>query len=211
MIIHNCEQGSVEWYELRLGKVTGTRLKEVMKDSNICLVDELIGEMLSQQIDDDGYVSPEMQRGKDLEPLAVEQYCQHRNVTVERVGFIQSVRWPLLGMSPDAIMGKEGGVETKCPSSKKHIQYLRQQQLPNDYKWQVICPFLINPDCQWWDFVSFDPRISQRPMFIHRTYREDVLKDINNATDKLEKFFTKLEEYKSEILFPSLTPKPEVA
>lgn len=206
MIIHRIDQGSNEWFYLRLGKVTGTRMKQLMADSNMPLVDELIGEKLSEQIDDDGYVSPEMERGKALEGLAVQAYQAERNVTVERVGFIQSERWPLLGMSPDGIIGPIGGVETKCPSSKKHIQYIRQNQLPNDHKWQVIVPFLINPDLQWWDFVSFDPRISQRPLFIHRTNREDILAEINMAVTKLEKFFIKLSEIESEILFPVATP-----
>jgi hypothetical protein len=80
---------------------------------------------------------------------------------------------------------------------------MRQNQLPNDYKWQVIAPFIINPDLQWWDFVSYDPRISQRPLFIIRTKRQDVVDDIDLAQIRLKKFFTKLDEYMKEILFPT--------
>jgi len=101
-------------------------------------------------------------------------------------------------------VGIVGGVEVKCPSSKKHIQYLRQGKLPNDYKWQVLGSFIINPDCQWYDFMSFDPRVTQRPVFIYRTTRESVQLELNKAVGDLEKFFTKLEEYKSDILFPAV-------
>jgi hypothetical protein len=203
MIIHNVKQGSFEWRMLRLGKVTGSQLKKVFASDNLSLLDEIISEQLTETWgDDDDYVSDAMQRGIDMEPVALDTYEQVTGVQLIRDGFIQSEKFPLLGYSPDGRIGTTGNVEVKCPTSKKHIQYLRQQQLPNDYKWQILGAFIINPDLQWNDFMSFDPRVSQRPYFIHRTNREDVLPELNKAVEQLEKFFTKLEEYKEEILFP---------
>jgi len=204
MIIHNIEQGSYEWFQLRCGKVTGSTIKDVFKADNLSLMDQLIAEQLTDRWEDDGYVSDAMQRGIDLEPLALQHYEELNGVELIRGGFIQSEKFPMLGYSPDARVGKVGGVEVKCPSSKKHIQYLRQGKLPNDYKWQVLSSFIINPDCQWYDFMSFDPRVTQRPVFIYRTTRESVQLELNKAVGDLEKFFTKLEEYKSDILFPAV-------
>lgn len=201
MIIHQIEQGSPEWFMLRMGKVTGSRLKEVFASNNLALMDELIAEQLTEMWDESDYVSDAMQRGIDLEPEALRLYEQINKVELIRGGFIQCEKFPLLGYSPDGRVGLEGGVEVKCPSSKNHIKYLRQGKLPNDYKWQVIASFIINPDCQWYDFMSYDPRVQQRPYFIYRTHREDVLPELNKAVDELTKFFTKLEEYKSDILF----------
>ena len=204
MIVHDVQQGSVEWFMLRLGKVTGSRLKDVFKADNLSLVDELIAEQLTETWDDDDYVSDAMQRGIDLEPEALAWYEKTYGVELIRGGFIQCEMFPLLGYSPDARVSRIGGVEVKCPGSNKHIQYLRQNKLPNDHKWQVLSSFIINPDCEWYDFMSYDPRVQQRPVFIHRTKREDILPELNKAVDDLKKFFTKLEEYKSEILFPTL-------
>lgn len=202
MIVHDVKQGSMEWFMLRLGKVTGSRLKEVFAADNLKLVDELIAEQLTEQWEDSDYVSDAMQRGVDEEPNALDLYEQLYDVKLIRGGFIQCEMFPLLGYSPDGRVGEIGGVEVKCPTSKKHVQYLRQAKLPNDYKWQVLGSFIINPKLQWYDFMSYDPRVSQRPYFIHRTLREDVLADINKAVADLTKFFNKMEEYKTEILFP---------
>lgn len=202
MIVHEVKQGSFEWRMIRLGKVTGMRLKEVFKADNLSLLDELIAEQLTETWEDSDFISDAMQRGIDLEPEALNEYERINGVKLIRDGFIQCEQFPLLGYSPDGRVGTIGGVEVKCPSSKRHIQYLRQNKLPNDYKWQVLGSFIINPDLQWYDFMSYDPRVSQRPYFIHRTLREDVLPELNKAVDDLRKFFTKLEDYKSDILFP---------
>lgn len=201
MIIHNVQQGSMEWHQLRCGMVTGSRLARVFKSEYLSLIDELIAEQLTEMWEDEGYVSDAMQRGVDLEPVALEAYEKHTGWQVIGDGFIQCDKFPLLGYSPDGRIGVKGNVEVKCPTSKKHIQYLRQQQLPNDYKWQVLGAFIINPDLQWSDFVSFDPRVTQRPLFIHRTEREDVLTELNTAVDQLEKFFEKLNYHKQLIVF----------
>jgi len=202
MIVHDVQQGSMEWFMLRCGKITGTRIKDVLKADNLNLMDELIAEQLTEMWDDSDYISESMQRGIDLEPEALELYEEIHGVKLIRGGFIQCEMFPLLGYSPDGRVDMVGGVEVKCLGSKKHIQYLRQNILPNDYKWQVLCSFIINPKCEWYDFMSYDPRVQQRPYFIHRTTRESVLPDINKAVEELHKFFAKLEEYKSQILFP---------
>lgn len=203
MITHNVVQGSVEWFVLRLGKVTGSRLKDVFKADNLSLIDELIAEQLTEMWEDNDFMSDAMQRGVDLQEDALCLYESVNKIELLRDGFMQCEMFPLLGYSPDGRFDNIGGVEVKCPSSKKHIQYLRQNKLPNDYKWQVLGSFIINPEFQWYDFMSYDPRVQQRPYFIHRTYREDVLTELNKAVDELKKFFKKLDEYKAEILFPT--------
>lgn len=202
MIIHDILQGSPEWFDLRLGKVTGSRLCKVFKADNLSLMDELIAEQLTGISADSDYQSDAMIRGLELEPLALDRYEEQTGVTLIRGGFIQSSEMPLLGYSPDGRVDTIGGVEAKCPGSKKHIQYLRQNQLPNDYKWQVYSPFLINPELEWYDFMSFDPRVTQRPVFIIRTTREQIEAELKEATAQLEKFFTKMQKYKEQILFP---------
>lgn len=201
MIVHDVEQGSFEWRQLRLGKITGSVAAKVFKADNLSLMDELIAEQLTGTWDDDEYVSAAMQRGIDLEPRALDKYEEVKGVTLIRGGLVQSSTMELLCYSPDGRVDMIGGVEVKCPSSKKHVQYLRQNQLPNDYKWQVFTAFIINPECQWYDFMSYDPRVSQREYFIHRTLRSDIAAELEVATIELGKFFAKMEKYKQQVLF----------
>lgn len=202
MIRHDVVQGSYEWHNLRIGKVTGTRLKKVMSDSNLEVIDEMIAELETGYTDDiDLYVSEDMQRGTDLEPIAAEAYAEVMGVVPEVCGFITSESMPLLGMSPDRLIGDIGAIEIKCPKSKTHIKTIRQGKVPAEHLYQVICYFLVNPKLEWVDFISFDPRITKKPLFIHRVDRDSVQEKLNESDEKLRKFFEKFEKIKSEIFF----------
>lgn len=201
MIIHDCTQGSFEWHQLRLGKITGSRLKKMMAKDNLSLIDELIAEEQVGIADDDEFVSDEMQRGIDMEPLAIQEYCNITGYTVDHPCFLQSEDWPILCQSPDGYIGTTGAVEVKCPKTKTHVKYIRMGKIPNEYKEQVWSYFLVNPDLQWLDFVSYDPRLTVKPIWIHRVTREELAEELDAAKVELIKFIIKLEQYKSEIFF----------
>jgi len=201
MIIHNCDQGTHEWLQLRLGKITGTRLKKMLAKDNLALLDELIAEEETGLSDDDDFVSEEMQRGIDLEPLAIQEYCNVTGHEVDHPCLIQSSEWPILMMSPDGYIGKTGAVEIKCPKTKTHIKYIRQGKIPNDYKEQIWAYFMVNPDLQWLDFVSYDPRLTKKPIWILHITRDQVQNDVSDALWHLGSFITKLDNYRNEIFF----------
>ena len=201
MIIHNCDQGSHEWHQIRLGKITGTRLKKMLAKDNLALLDELIAEEETGLSDDDDFVSEEMQRGIDLEPLAIQEYCNVTGHEVDHPCLIQSSQWPILTMSPDGYIGTTGAVEIKCPKTKTHIKYIRQGKIPNDYKEQIWAYFMVNPDLQWLDFVSYDPRLTKKPIWILHITREEVAEELQAIASELDKFINKLDSYRNEIFF----------
>lgn len=201
MIIHNCDQGSHEWHQIRIGKITGTRLKKMLAKDNLSLLDELIAEEETGLTDDDDFVSEEMQRGIDLEPLAIQEYSNITGHEVDHPCLIQSSEWPILMMSPDGYIGTNGAVEIKCPKTKNHIKYIRQGKIPNEYKEQIWAYFMVNPDLQWLDFVSYDPRLTKKPMWILHITRDQVQEDVSDALWQLGSFITKLDNYRNEIFF----------
>lgn len=201
MIIHNCDQGSHEWHQIRIGKITGTRLKKMLAKDNLSLLDELIAEEETGLTDDDDFVSEEMQRGIDLEPLAIQEYSNITGHEVDHPCLIQSSEWPILMMSPDGYIGTTGAVEIKCPKTKNHIKYIRQGKIPNEYKEQIWCYFMVNPELQWLDFVSYDPRLTKKPIWILHITRDQVQEDVNDALWQLGSFLTKLDNYRNEIFF----------
>jgi len=201
MIIHDVEQGSYEWHQIRLGKITSTRLKKVMAKDNMSLVDELIAEEETGLSDDDGFVSEDMQRGIDLEPLAIKEYESITGNTVTRYGIMQSDELPILCQSPDGYVGTEGAIEVKCPRTKTHVKYIRQGKIPNDYKEQVWCYFMVNPNLKWLDFISYDPRLTKKPIWVLRVNREDVQDDLIEAWMMLHAFNDKYMRLKEELFF----------
>lgn len=202
MIVFTEQQGSEAWLRLRLGKVTSTRIKRIMTTTWKEVIDEIIAEQEYPELPYDDYISDDMQRGLDMEPLAITHYERTMGVTVDRsAGFIVCEKFPILGYSPDGLIGSNGGVEVKCPTTKVHVKRLRENKLPNDYKYQIFTAFLVNENLEYMDFVSFDPRLERRPIFVHRTYRMEVADQLLEIETQLNKFNTELEKVKSEIFF----------
>lgn len=199
MVEHKVEQGSAEWHRLRLGKITSTRVDKVFKASNLDVVDEIIAERIAPQFDEDGYVSEEMQRGSDLEPDASDAYEAVTGIKMEAVGFITHDEYEWLACSPDRFTpDRTGGIEIKCPSTKKHVRYIRMGGVPNEHKRQVEQYFLINEKLEWLDFVSYDPRFTAKPLYIYRVHRADV--DVTGVLAELVKFWGKIEKYYQQVI-----------
>lgn len=157
------EQGTKEWFAIRLGKVTASRVGEVCaktrtgysaQRANYML--ELLCERLTGN-KEDKYVTAAMQRGIELEPFArVEYEIQSKNV-VTKAGFYNHPTIQASGASPDGLIGDDGLIEIKCPNSSTHVQFLQSGKPDKKYimqmQWQMACT-----GRKWCDFVSYDDR-----------------------------------------------------
>lgn len=174
-------QGSAEWIAERLGKVTASRVSDVVAKtrtgwgaSRANYMAALIAERLTgAQMD--SYTNAAMQWGTDTEPQARAAYCFHTDADVTEVGFIPHPSIAMTGASPDGLVGEDGLVELKCPNTATHIDTLLGNSVPIKYvtqaMWQMACT-----GRQWCDFVSFDPRLPEAMrLFIYRIQRDDVL------------------------------------
>lgn len=199
----NMPQGSQEWYEIRLGKVTSSRIKKAFAADNLKLVDELIAEReLGYSETDDDYVSDDMQRGKDLEPIAADEYSKLKGIELDCIGFCISDKYDWLGLSPDRFTkDRTGGLEIKSPRGKGHVRYIRMGGLPNDHKHQIYNYFLVNEKLEWLDFVSFCPNWTRKPLYIYRVNRTDIAAELVTIEAELVKFHEKFKKYESQILF----------
>jgi hypothetical protein len=73
--------------------------------------------------------------------------------------------------------------------------------LPNEHKYQVYQYFLVNEKLQWLDFVSYDPRFTPRPLYIHRIERNDIIDELNTLEAEVVKFWAKFEKYFNQVTF----------
>ena len=133
MRIKNVEQRTREWFEMRLGVITGSRCKNVFRSNNLSFIDELIAERLSGDIVESP-TTQAMMHGILMEPVALDAYKQKTGNDAREVGFCIHDTLDYLAISPDALVYENGtpigGVEIKCPSTKKHIEYIRQGKVP---------------------------------------------------------------------------------
>ena len=204
MKILNLQQRSQEWFEARLGVITGSRAKNIFKSNNLTFVDELIAERMTGQREET-FTSKAMEHGILFEPEALKAYNEVSEFEAEEVGFCVHDNYYWLAVSPDALIFDPfktlaiGAVEIKCPSSKKHIEYIRQNRVPTEYKYQVLHYFIVIDSLQFLDFVSYDPRNKEKPLHIVRVTREELQSEIEETFACYMKFFAKLNKYEKEV------------
>jgi hypothetical protein len=123
----------------------------------------------------DSYVSPAMQWGMDNEPLARAAYEIANDIETEPIGFAIHDRISRFGASPDALVGTEGLLEIKCPTTGVHLDYILAGVVPDEYKPQMLAEMACT-NRQWVDFVSFDPRLPKKLKLFQRRFMRDETK-----------------------------------
>lgn len=196
-------QGSPEWFAARLGKVTASRIADVVARtksgwgaSRANYMSALVCERLTG-VKEETYVNAAMQWGTDHEPEARAAYEFLTGNAVELVGFVDHPKIPMSGASPDGHIGEDGSLEIKCPNTATHIEFLLEQSIPQKYmlqmQWQLACS-----GRQWADFVSYDPRMPEGlRMFKKRVMRDSALiptleKDVTAFLAELDDTVAKL-------------------
>lgn len=170
MTLHTIEtaldQRTPAWFQARLGRVTGSRAKDMLatvaKGEAAARRDyrtQLVLERLTGLSQEDGYINPVMQRGIDCEPAALAAYEALTGLLARPSGFVSH---PVLltGCSVDGVIGDplEGILELKCPKSATHLKYLRQPlEVPPEHLAQITHNLWVT-GATWCDFLSFDDR-----------------------------------------------------
>jgi putative phage-type endonuclease len=172
-------QGSPEWFAIRLGKVTASRVCDVIAKTKTGwgagranYMAELVAERLTG-VPASSYTNAAMQWGTDQEPNARAAYCEQTFDEVTQVGFVHHPHIAMAGASPDGLVGSDGLIEIKCPNTATHIDTLLSQTIPSKYTvqmhWQMACT-----GRTWCDFVSYDPRLPpEMRLFVARLGRDD--------------------------------------
>lgn len=197
------EQGSDEWKQLRLGKVTASRVADVMSKiksgeaaGRADYRTDLVIERLTGK-PSDSFTNSYMQWGTEQEPFARIKYEELFNLFVEEVPFVPHPTIEWYGASPDGLVGSDGCIEIKCPSSKQHIKYLNDGKPPAKYIPQMMSQ-LACTGRKWVDFISYDPRMPEGlDFFVVRLERdEEYIKameaEVKQFLDEVEQELTQL-------------------
>jgi len=198
------QQGTDDWKKARCGKVTASKISDMLAKtqngwgaSRANYAAQLIAERLTR-VPAETYVNATMQWGIDTEPKARQDYAFREGNEVQQVGFIDHPRIANSGASPDGLVGKEGLIEIKCPSTATHLDTLLGKPIDNKYilqmQWQMACT-----GRQWCDFESYDPRLPyELQIKVIRVQRDNVLlvqleKDVRDFVAEIDAKVAKLE------------------
>lgn len=192
------EQRSPEWFAIRCGKVTASRIADLMartrngySTSRANYRAQLVCERLTGAVEP-SYCNAAMQWGIDTEPQARDAYQVHALCTVEEIAFVNHPTIEMAGCSPDGLIGDDGLCEIKCPITATHIDTLLSGGVADKYvkqiQFQLACT-----ERQWCDFVSFDPRLPETmQLFVKRIERDDEL--IGEIETEIRSFLIEIEE-----------------
>lgn len=182
MIIQKFEN-ELDWKAARLGKITGSRLKDIVVKRGTGKKKgfyELIAERIGFPADDE----KPMDRGHRLEEEAIDRFIQATEKKVD----VSLVIWsreedPSIAISPDGMVVSENAdvteaVEVKCLASASHIEALLTQEIPDEYHYQVLQYFVCNDKLEKLHFCFYDPRLKVKDFFIIEVTRDQLLSEI---------------------------------
>jgi putative phage-type endonuclease len=192
-------QRNSEWFQERIGHLTASRMSAVLdfrKDgkpgaSRIKLLDDLVAERCNDAMTQ-MFVNEAMQHGIDTEDEARAAYETLTGHKVSLVGMVKHPRIEYCGASPDGLIGADGLLEIKCPSTTTHINYVRAKVVPEQYQPQMLLQLACTRR-KWCDFFSYDPRILKGPK--HFLIRFEPSEDDIAGIEKLsEQFLQEVED-----------------
>ena len=201
-IIKSMEQGSDEWLSLRLGKVTASRMKDVLSKGRGTApsktAETYMMELLAERLTGESkpfFENDAMKWGTETEPQARFMYELKSGNKVEEVAFIELDE--SIGVSPDGLIGDDGMIEIKCPTTITQIKRALTDNYSKDYYEQIQMQLWV-AERQWCDFLSFDPRLDvDAGYLLQRVERdEDFIADMKEKTAlfiiKMNGFYSKL-------------------
>lgn len=165
MRIVECEQGSREWVEARLGRPTASQFSRIITPGRMQLSAqrkkyqaELHYEWWCGEPKDDLTDNQWIDRGKALEPQARDYYSLVTDLDVETVGLLLTDDG-IAGASPDGLMNnRRAGLELKVPMADTHLLWLSVGEVPTDYRTQVQGQIWVG-GLEWVDFLSYCPEL----------------------------------------------------
>jgi predicted phage-related endonuclease len=172
------EQRSDEWFEARCGSLGASKIGVALSrlkrsgDRTAAAVDYLY-ELAAERLT--GVPSRQHNPrywGEEHEDEARRSYAFLTNLAVVKIGLIPHPTIEGAHASPDSLVGDEGGLELKCPTSATHLRTLIADAVPEDHlpqvHWALACS-----GRKWWDFVSYDPRFPDGLQFFQKRVMRD--------------------------------------
>lgn len=190
------QQGTEEWHQLRLGKVTASRVADILaktKSGASASRGNYLIELALQRVTktiEESYSNSAMEWGVATEPQARVAYEVSTGNFVDQIAFVNHPTIEGFGCSPDGLVG-EGLIEIKCPNSATHWSYIKANEPPQKYIIQMQAQMAVT-GAKWCDFVSFDPRMPERSqLLIIRVNRDEEF--IADMEKEIKQFLSEVE------------------
>ena len=188
-------QGSPEWFASRVGKITASRLGDIMRTTRYgestykakvrleLAIERITGKSASSVVSNQA-----MRDGVEREPDARKLF---EVITGKEVALCGSFNHPTIAntsASPDGLIMDENAVlEIKCPTHATHARNLMSDKMPKNYvyqvQWQIACT---ESDYGW--FCSYHPDFPKdlRLKYVKVERDDEVIKSLEEAVRQFD-------------------------
>ena len=160
-------------------------------------------ELMAERMTDsmvERYVTPAMEHGIVTEPMAKGRYEELTGQLIENCGFALHDTIEFCGASPDGLIGNDGLIEIKCPTSTTHIEWKLAGVVPEKHKPQMLLQLAVTGR-KCCDFMSFDPRLAEDAQVLIRRF-EPSPDEIKEVEDHARRFLGELDELWDRLTIP---------
>lgn len=202
-IIKDIDQGSDEWLDLRMGKITASKFKDVLakgkggaaSKTRLTYMYQIAAEIITGEREE-SFSNKYMEWGNEWESSARAAYELNHSVDIDQVAFIELDEG--IGVSPDGLVGDNGLIEIKCPKTTTQIGWFLKGKVPPEHYAQIQGQIWVSGR-DFCDFVSFDPRINGESGYFEvrvnrdEEYIENLKVECFKFIDELKQLLEKLQ------------------
>lgn len=205
-------QNTEKWENLRVGKVTSSNFAKIMANDGKAFGNPAIeyAQKIALEVQTgtkdvtESFKNSYMERGNELEPIAIMKYEEQNFIEVNNGGFyiLESTINNLIqiGDSPDGNIGEKGSCEVKTVIPNTQWKRIKSKKFDSAYKWQIQGHIWVGQK-EWCDFISYCPEmVENKQLFIQRIYRdEEMIKSMEKriAKDFIEEIHKNIEILKA--------------
>jgi len=204
MIFKDVEQNTDEWFDLRKGVPTSSKLGIIMANYGKSFGEpakkyafRLAKEQVTGEIEqEESYNNKYMELGHVYEPVARSEYELKTFYNVSNGGFCKHENYNF-GGSPDGLVNEfKGGIEIKSVIDWTHRKTIKRNSFDPSYKWQLIGNMWLC-DLEWIDFVSYGYNYTDnKKLFINMLNKDDFKNEFKMIETRLKDFLKLIEEEK---------------
>ena len=197
--IHNVDQGSEAWEDLRRGKATASQIHRILTPKKMQMgsgakkyAAELVAERFQVQ-QPDFQPTYWMDYGTEAESWAIDEFKKTHQIEVESVGFVTPEQDSQFGCSPDGFIGEDELIQVKCPKAETLIKYHIDGGLPSDHKIQVHSEIWITGR-ERSHFYAWHPELTPLHVVVERD--EEIIEALEETVPK---FLEMVDGYMSKL------------
>lgn len=192
------EQGTDAWFAMRLGKVTASRVADVMAKTKTGVAasrQNYLIELALQRVTgvfEQGFTTQAMQDGIDREAQARVLYEVTTGEFVDQAPFVDHPTIEGFGASPDGLVNTNGLCEIKCRGNSGHWEVIKTKEIPKKY-WIQQQAQLACTGREWNDYVGYNPNFPDKSkLYVQRVYRDEAF--IADMEAQIKQFLIEVEE-----------------